>query len=407
MAELYVHHVRSIEDETDILKKILNLETEIRAKRENERVRDNAQSHALSRIFDPVTAEMRSIKNALNIDDNDSTKSSQRQQKKNLQHQKKIAKLQANIYQHKTDDEDDDDGADTDDDNNENSTDGNGSGDETGPSNLPSIEQPKPLEMVSEYGRNSLGRLNNANVGDSLYQKTLKSIPAYTRGDDRFGVDVNKKTISGHTYTLDGNRLIVDPGVGKRKIFFDIEDPDVWKWLIVRNPKLKTYKADGEPTSAFGKYVHIAQTLKFVERAQRAALAKNGKNLPRRILKYKLLIENKHRHEGSGFLFTARPPSHVRKKTLLSGGKRKKSISNVGGQGLEDVMAKHRCNPNIVVMPTDNRTLLEKLTRCLGEIDAGNQTLVNIATPLKEEAVRRGLISANNPVFKNLNWVLA
>ena len=77
MAELYVHHVRSIEDEADLLKKILNIETEIRAKRENERVRKNEHSHVLSRIFDPVTAEMRSIKNALDID---SSNSSRRQQ---------------------------------------------------------------------------------------------------------------------------------------------------------------------------------------------------------------------------------------------------------------------------------------------------------------------------------------
>ena len=97
MADLYVHHVRSIEDETDILKKILNLETEIRAKRENERVRKNEQSHALSRIFDPVTTEMKSIKNALNIGNSSLSNSLRRQQKKIVQHQQKIAKLQANI----------------------------------------------------------------------------------------------------------------------------------------------------------------------------------------------------------------------------------------------------------------------------------------------------------------------
>ena len=70
-------------------------------------------------------------------------------------------------------------------------------------------------------------------------------------------------------------------------------------------------------------------------------------------------------------------------------------------------MAAHRCSPDVLVMPTDNRALLEKLTRCMGEIDAGNRSLANIAVPLKEEAIRRGLISADNPVFKNLNWTLA
>ena len=77
-----------------------------------------------------------------------------------------------------------------------------------------------------------------------------------------YKVGVKKRTISGYTYTVDGNRLIVDVGAGKRKISFVIEDPDVWEWLIVKNPKLKPYKANEELTSAFSEYVHIAKTLK-------------------------------------------------------------------------------------------------------------------------------------------------
>ena len=173
----------------------------------------------------------------------------------------------------------------------------------------------------------------------------------------------------------------------------------------MKNPqgKLDTYKKDGEPTAAFSRYKDIVESLNLIGRAR----TRSKKALTKQKQKYKLLVESDPDPEGKGFLFTARPPSHVRKKMLPAGKKRKKPVDDVDGRGLEDVMAAHRCNPDILVMPTDNRALLEKLTRCMGEIDAGNRSLVNIAVPLKEEAIRRGLISANNPVFKNLNWTLA
>ena len=120
MSDLHVHHVRSIEDETNILKKILNLETEIRAKRENERVRKNEQTHVLSSIFDPVTTEMKSIKNALNISSSSSSNSSQRRKKIAQQREEDMAKLEEDINRLNSDN-----GNDTDDVDNENSTDDN------------------------------------------------------------------------------------------------------------------------------------------------------------------------------------------------------------------------------------------------------------------------------------------
>ena len=75
------------------------------------------------------------------------------------------------------------------------------------------------------------------------------------------------------------------------------------------------------------------------------------------------------------------------------GKKRKQSVVDADGRDSGDIIGTHCCSPDIVVMPTDNRVLMEKLTRCLGKIDAGNRSLVNIAVPLKQEAVRRGLIT--------------
>ena len=264
------------------------------------------------------------------------------------------------------------------------------------------------FESVNGHGNDT--EMVFIDIEDEFYHKALKSVPANNRDDGSFGLDVKNHMISSYSYTIDGNRLMVDMEPSrKRKKSFLIEDPDVWKWLIMKKPEtvgLNPYKTDGEPTPAFREYVRIAKELKFVERAQQTAAA-NGKTVSKRIHKYKLILNSNFDHKGRGFLFATRAPLHVQKKTLLPRKKRKKSINDAGGQGLEDVLAKHRCSPNIVVMPTDNKSLLEKLTRCMGEIDAGNQSLVNIAVPLKEEAVRRGLISANNPVFKNLNWVLA
>ena len=88
---------------------------------------------------------------------------------------------------------------------------------------------------------------------------------------------------------------------------FKINDADVWKLLLLKNPegKVSIYGVDGKPSSAFQQYNHIAESLDLVQRAERNKLyekKRQGK------VKYKLLVNN---HNGMGFLFTARPLSHV------------------------------------------------------------------------------------------------
>ena len=380
------HAINRLEDESILLRKILNLQTEIRAKHENERVSKNEDTRVLSRIFDPITSEMRTIKDALDIGSSSSSSTRQRQHK--------IAKHRENLLDLDTEikndakfigDDDDDDDVEEDE--------------------VPPIENPKPIQ-TTKYRKHRKQMRHINNPVDNSYTKALQSVKSNYRGDGYFGLDVKKKLVGGLPYNVDGNRLSVDVGSGKDKVF-QIDDIDVWKWLLLKNPESQLPIYDdgddggGKPTAAFRQYKDIADSLNLIDWARSSGLSEKTYSQKR---KYKLLINNP---KGKGFLFTARPPSHIIQKKK-SGKKRKNNDDvNAGGRGLTDVMAAHRCSPDVVVIPTNNRALMEKLARCMGEIDAGNSSLVNIAVPLKEEAARRGLISADNPVFKDLNWTLA
>ena len=55
------HSVHSIQDEEKLLKKIIDLETEIRAKEEKKRVNKIGQHETFSKIFEPITKELKTI----------------------------------------------------------------------------------------------------------------------------------------------------------------------------------------------------------------------------------------------------------------------------------------------------------------------------------------------------------
>ena len=132
-----------------------------------------------------------------------------------------------------------------------------------------------------------IGQIVNS-IDDNHCHRTLKAVPRNLGGSGRFELHAQSSTFGRFPYTVYGYRLIVGVGTKKTK-FFDIEDPDVWKWLIIRNPldKLHAYKKSGEPASAFREYTYIVKSLKLVERAQHTLSAK-GKTL-KTVQKYKLL----------------------------------------------------------------------------------------------------------------------
>ena len=58
----HFHPINSIEDETELLSKIIHLETQIRAKRERERLFRTGQNETYTRIFEPITRELKTLK---------------------------------------------------------------------------------------------------------------------------------------------------------------------------------------------------------------------------------------------------------------------------------------------------------------------------------------------------------
>ena len=67
----HFHTISSIQDEANLLKRIVDLETQVRAKREKRRVTDNAESEQYSRIFEPITKTMKKLHSAETITSSD------------------------------------------------------------------------------------------------------------------------------------------------------------------------------------------------------------------------------------------------------------------------------------------------------------------------------------------------
>ena len=128
----------------------------------------------------------------------------------------------------------------------------------------------------------------------------------------------------------------------------------------MKNPtlKLRTYKENGKPTSAFMGYARVAKSLRLVARAQHEA-AKNGKTLTKTIPKYRLLLQSN------------------RVCTPLQ-------------DCLEDTMTMHRSNPNILTMPGNKVALLEKRVE---QLEAGARSTASIA-------VRNAKMPKRKPPFE-------
>ena len=57
----YYHKINSVQDEANLLKQIINLETQVRAKRERERLTSNSESQKYAKIFEPITQSMKTL----------------------------------------------------------------------------------------------------------------------------------------------------------------------------------------------------------------------------------------------------------------------------------------------------------------------------------------------------------
>ena len=57
----YYHKISNPDDELRLLKEIVELQTVVRARKEQKRVQDNSENEQYSRIFQPITKTMESL----------------------------------------------------------------------------------------------------------------------------------------------------------------------------------------------------------------------------------------------------------------------------------------------------------------------------------------------------------
>ena len=57
----YFHQIKTVKDEEQMLKKILSIQTQIRARREKERLARNSQNEKYTKIFEPITRTLKDL----------------------------------------------------------------------------------------------------------------------------------------------------------------------------------------------------------------------------------------------------------------------------------------------------------------------------------------------------------
>ena len=204
---------------------------------------------------------------------------------------------------------------------------------------------------------------------DKLYQEALTQIPRKLRDDGQLGLCPTTHQIGHYTYAVYGNILRIMSDADDEDGYereFEIGDLNLWKLLLVLNPTkigLKLFRKDDD-THAYLPfvldYINIAKALKLLESYS------GSKNR----LKYTLLTRDHHtHHSGSGFLFTSTPP--------------------------------------VVILPSDNKSLMSELYRALAELRAGNTMMRNLVVPFAREAARRHILPPNLLTAQEDTWVLA
>ena len=57
----YFHQIKTVKDEEQMLKKIISIQTQIRARREKERLARNSQNDKYTKIFEPITRTLKNL----------------------------------------------------------------------------------------------------------------------------------------------------------------------------------------------------------------------------------------------------------------------------------------------------------------------------------------------------------
>ena len=262
----YFHPINRIEDRQRMLEKILSLQTQVRAKREKDRLVSSSRNEKYTKIFEPITqtlkhiADIPSVPSKNNNNNNNLTATGSTTTTDDLK-----------PFTVKKEDDDDDEEEEHE------------------------QEEPRPGE---------------------LYREALKIVPPDDRDDGTFGLDTVTEKIGDYTFTIDGDRLkLINDEDEEDKREYVIDDNDLWTILLARAPGSYMVLTRPSNTPTKGKsssyvpavkdYIEIANELNLLETAE-----EHGGNY-KRLSKYKIL--NKAR-SGKGFLFSIKPPPFLHKK---------------------------------------------------------------------------------------------
>ena len=196
--------------------------------------------------------------------------------------------------------------------------------------------------------------------GESLYEMYVAAPGSKEYG--YLGLNSKKMTIGPYTYTVNGNQLIITDPKSKKKFEYKIEDADVWKLLIMYNPKGSFSK---ESLDKFAGILRDINLLRYI---------KSNKKIANR-RKYQLITKAM---SGSGFLFS--------------------TIGPKVGRGV---------NLSTVVIPCNKKKLVHDLKVSVAEMRAGNKSMRNIVVPLARRAKKLGILPKNLLSAKDLTWVYA
>ena len=254
----HFHTISSIDDEQDLLQKLIHLETQIRAKRERERLLRTGQSEIYGRIFEPITREIKTLKQV-------ETLGAPAAPPTPVPTPAPASPTPLGTPQYKT------------------------------PPTTPAGSPPKTAPAKFEL----------SDVIAAEYFDAKREIKARNREDGYLGLDIDTQTVTGRHYTINGNQIIVDsPSRKKGKIKITIQHPRTWVMLLAKNPNNIISNTDFRTHQTYPwvlEWQDIAQRLHFKDFIDNSPHAADV----RKRAKFKML------QKGKGFLYSLVPPPHT------------------------------------------------------------------------------------------------
>ena len=254
----FFHPIKTVEDREQMLKSVLTLQTQIRAKRKKDRLANNSRNVKYAKIFEPITRTLK------DLSDTPST-----------------------VNSSKTDLIDFD---------------------------SPAVDEHKPLAPIKLSPSDldvDIKKEEHLEPGE-LYKEALDIVPIDKRDDGRFGLNTVSQEIGDNTFTVEGDTLKVISEDGDENDFL-IDDIDVWIILLARAPgnfvtlsRRGGRRTKSEYVPAVKRFIEIAQKLNLLETAEEQG------GTYRSLSKYKI-IRKANEQSGSGFLFSIKPPPFIKK----------------------------------------------------------------------------------------------